>query len=134
MRRAQENYRIAALAGLVLVALVFAGKAAFSAGMADRGKPDSILGGAPILSGAPLAPGGGPCDPALDLADVTPGEDVNGQPVAPADLPVPPLHLDGGIAMPLKPVPGRAGNSAYVMVDGRNLNPLINPPSCGKRN
>jgi hypothetical protein len=124
MYRAQENYRIAALGGLVLVALVFAGNAAFSAGVADRGKPD------PILSGSPMASSGGRCDPALDLADATPGVDVDGKPVASADLPTPPVHLDGGIAMPLRPTPGRAGNSAYVMVDGLKLDPLLNPPAC----
>lgn len=130
MYRAQENYRIAARCGLVLVALVFAGKAAFSAGIADRGKADPILGAPPTLSGSLPTPSPRPCDPALELADVTPGLDVDGKPVASADLPIPPIHLDGGIAMPLKPTPGRAGNSAYVMVDGRKLDPLLNPAGC----
>lgn len=84
MQRAQENYRIGALAALVLVALIFAGKTAFSAGMADGGKPDILLGG-PILN--PQADG--PCDPVLALPDVTPGTDVDGHQIASADLAAP---------------------------------------------
>jgi hypothetical protein len=33
--------------------------------------------------------------------------------------------------MPLKPTPGHGGNSAYVVVDGKKLDPLLNPkPAC----
>ncbi len=120
MRRAQENYHIAALAALVLVALIFAGKTAFSAGMADRGKPDPILN--------PQADG--PCDPVLASPDLTPGTDVDGHQVASADLAAQPA-FNGQVLVPLKPRPGYAGNSAYVVVDGRKLDPLLNPqPAC----
>jgi hypothetical protein len=108
------------------VVLIFAGKPAFSAGIAEAGKPDPILGD-PIQYGAAK----GACDPALAGADVTPGVDVDGHAVAGADLPAPPVHVDGQIAVPLKPARGRGGNSSYVTVDGKKLDPLLNPqPAC----
>jgi hypothetical protein len=126
VQHTQFNYRLSFGAALLVVALVLAGKTAFSAGIADQGKPDPILG-APIDYGAAK----GPCDPALDQADVTPGVDVDGRPVAQADLPTPPVHIDGQIAVPLKPAKGKGGNSAYVSVDGKKLDPLLNhQPAC----
>ena len=125
MQHTQLNYRLSLVARLLVVAMVFAAKTAFSAAI-DQGKPDPILG-APIEYGAAK----GSCDPALDQADMTPGVDGDGQPVAQADLPAPPVHVDGQIAVPLKPARGKGGNPAYVMVDGKKLDPLLNPaPSC----
>jgi hypothetical protein len=131
MQHVQLNYRLFRVAGLLVVSLIFAGKPAFSAPIADPAKPDPILGGPIQYQPTPANQNKGACDPALAGADVTPGVDVSGYPVAGADLPAPPVHVDGQIAVPLKPARGRGGNSAYVMVDGKKLDPLLNPqPAC----
>jgi hypothetical protein len=119
VQHTQGNYRAPVLGALLVVALLFAAKTAFSAGIADRGQPDPILGG-PILNDAPQ----GPCDPGTAEADLTPGTDVDGHPVAPA-------NLDQGRV----PVPGqmmvRLKSGSYVAVDGSKLDPLLNPkPAC----
>jgi len=109
------------------VALIFVTKTAFSAGIADRGQADPILGG-PILTG-PIQddPPWGPCNPDTAEADLTPGADVGGHPVTPAGLD------QGGV-----PVPGqmmvRLKSGSYVAVDGNKLDPLLNPkPACPAR-
>ena len=121
MQHTQGNYRLTVLGALLVVALIFAAKSAFSAGIADRGQADPILGG-PILTGPIL--NDGPCDPGTAEADLTPGTDVDGHPVAPA-------NLDQGRV----PVPSqmmvRLKNGSYVAVDGNKLDPLLNPkPAC----
>ena len=106
MRYAQEYYK-KLLPGVLLAVLMAA---------ADAG---SILN-----DNAP-----GPCDPGLAAADVTPGVDVNGNPVAPADLPAGPVNLSGSIEVPVKAGRGRA--PAYVTVDGAKLGTLMNTaPGC----
>jgi hypothetical protein len=108
------------LGAALVVLLVFAGKTAFSQGILAQGKPDAIL--TDSLNG--------PCDPELGQADLVPGTDVNGNPVAPADLESAPLPFKGQIAVPLKGKPGRA--PAYVTVDGSKLDPLLGPQSSCK--
>ena len=124
VQHTQQNYRTLAIGVALVMTMVFAAKTAFSAGISDRGKPDAILGGGPILSGS--APG--PCEPELDQAELVGGTDADGKPVAPADLATGPIPLTGQIAVPLKARRGRA--PAYVTVDGAKLDPLFNPPSC----
>jgi hypothetical protein len=43
VQHTQGNYRISALGVVLVVALIFAAKSAFSAGITDRGQPDPIL-------------------------------------------------------------------------------------------
>ena len=106
---------------MLVVALIFAAKTAFSAGITDRGQPD------PILS----SPADGPCDPTLAQPDLNPGTDVEGHQLASANIEDGPISFAGQAAVPLKPAPGRGGNSPYVMVDGNKLAPLPNPkPAC----
>jgi hypothetical protein len=103
---------------LLVVMLFFAAKTAFSAGIAERGKPD------PLLSGT----ADGPCDPALDRPDLVPGTDAQGHQVASADIQTGPIPLQGQVLVPLK---GGKGPPAYVAVDGKKLDPLLNPkPAC----
>jgi hypothetical protein len=108
---------------MLVVVLIFAAKAAFSAGIADRGQPDPILGG-PILTGPILNDGSrGPCDPDTASADLT-GTDVDGHPVAPANLDQGNVPLPGQMMVRLK-------SGSYVAVDGSKLDPLLNPkPAC----
>jgi hypothetical protein len=115
VQHTQLNYRIPGFGAALFVMLVFAGKAAFSEGVAARGNPDSILTDSPA----------GPCDPELSQAELVPGTDVDGNPVAPADLASGPVPLKGQIEVPLKAQGGRA--PAYVAVDGAKLDPLLNP-------
>ena len=101
------------------MALIFAAKPAFSAGIADRGQPDPILGG-PIETGEAKAA----CDPGTASADLAPGTDVYGHPVAPAELD------KGGVPLPAQMMV-RLKNGSYVAVDGSKLDPLLNPkPAC----
>ena len=119
MQHTQENYRSAAIASLLVVAMVFAGNPAFSAGIADPSKPD------PILTGEV----DGPCDPQLAQPELTPGTDVEGHQVASADIQAAAIPLQGQVLVPLKS--GQNGNPAYVTLDGKKLDPLLNPkPAC----
>jgi len=117
----KQNYHAALIGTLLIMGLVLHAKAAFPAGIADPARPDPLLN----------PPADGPCDPALGQPDLTSGTDVEGHQVAPADLQTGPIPLQGQILVPLRPARGRGGNSAYVAVDGKKLDPLLNPkPSC----
>jgi hypothetical protein len=120
VQHTQLNYRTFGLGAALLVVLVFAGKSAFSEGLSARGKSP------PILTNNPT----GSCDPELAQADLVPGTDVDGYPVAGADLPSGPIPYRGQIEVPLKARHGRA--PAYVVVDGAKLDPLLNPASACK--
>lgn len=113
MQHEQYNYKnwlcSVALAGFSL----FMGASAHSANLPD--KPD-------ILTGGPA----GPCDPQTDSADYVAGTDVNGQPVAAADLDKAPVPVPAQMQLPLKARRGAA--PAYVLADGKALAPLLNPP------
>ncbi|HVZ27563.1 MAG TPA: hypothetical protein VG798_02815 [Rhizomicrobium sp.] len=118
MHNTKDNFQLALIGTLLVVGAVFHPKTAFPAGIADRTKPDPIL----------AAPANGPCDAALDQPDLTPGTDVEGHQVASANIATGPIPLEGQIAVPLRPA---RGNSTYVMVDGKKLDPLLNPkPPC----
>ena len=107
MQYTQQNFPGLALGALLVFALVFFANAAFSAGAADRGKPD------PILTGAM----DGPCDPAL------------AHQVASANIENAPVPMQGQILVPLKGPKG--SRPSYVAVDGKKLDPLLNPkPAC----
>ena len=108
-----------------------------------------------LLAAAPAAAGtmtkqpdplldGGPTSPCMTGPDYAAGVDVNGRAVAPADeqasrVPVPdeiavPLH-SGQAQAPRHGRPNAAssaqlGNSPYVALDGRRLDPLLNPKPC----
>ncbi len=79
-------------------------------------RPDPILTG-----GSP-----GPCDPNTASADYVGRTDVNGNPVAPADLDRPAVPVPGHVDIPIKV---RKGAPTYVSADGKSLAPLLNPPS-----
>lgn len=113
------------LAAILFLAAVQPGLAGTITGPA---KPD------PLLDSGPTAP----CAAAVDYAA---GTDANGQPVIPADVASGRVPLPDGIAIPLgnnrgnqRAGRGRSnamnGDSAYVSLDGRKLEPLLNPPPC----
>ena len=79
---------------------------------------------------------GGPTTACAAGADYAAGRDVNGRPVAPADVAAPPVPVPGNIAIPLAKAgpngrlrPGQ-GDSAYVSLDGKTVDRLVNPPPC----
>jgi hypothetical protein len=112
VRRAKDTLAIAG----VLLALSLPVRAA---GVAADSKPDPLLNDGPTTA---CAAG----------ADYAAGTDVNGHPVTPADVAAGPVPVPGAIAVPLaKNRQGsRAGDSAYVSLDGKKLEPLLNPPPC----
>jgi hypothetical protein len=116
MQHKQQNYKVWVLGALLAAAECFAVQSATSAGIADQTKSDSMLQGGPM----------GPCDPHTAGADLVGGTDVNGQPVAGADLEGPAVPVPGAIDVPLKARRGKA--PAYVRADGKSLAPLLNPP------
>ena len=123
VQQTQQYYKMTwafACAGLA-VAIVTAGSA--WAGITARGAPQPILGGSAT----------GPCDPRLDGPDYVPGVDVNGNPVAPADLATARNPVPDGVLVPLKQRGrhARSGESPVVALDGRTLDPVLNPlPAC----
>jgi len=102
-----------------------------AATMAQPSKPDPLLDGGPT---APCAAG----------ADYAAGIDTGGQAVVPADVAAGRVPLPDAVAIPLGnnrgnnrggnrgrargPVPN--GDSAYVSLDGKKLEPLLNPAPC----
>ena len=114
---------------------------AFAGGIVQPSKPD------PLLDGGPTAP----CAASTDYAA---GTDVNGKPVAQADVAAGRVPLPDTIAIPIGPSRGAGGalgrgrnvgqgrgaitsdnapnrDSTWVALDGRKLEPLLNPPPCG---
>ncbi len=107
------------------VALLFALLAAANPGLAGTiahpSPPDPLLDGGPTTA---CAAG----------ADYAAGSDVNGHPVAPADVGATPVPVPGNMAVPLhggriNPATG-AGTGAYVSLDRQQVDKLVNPPPC----
>jgi hypothetical protein len=122
MQNKQQNYNLVlwtAFFGLMVVSQAWAG--------------GSVAERQPLLHDG----GPGPCDPGLEGPDVVEGVDVGGHPVTPvgprAYVPVP-----DQILVPLKNGARHrhAGEAPLVALDGKTLDPLLNPPpACpqGKR-
>ena len=90
----------------------------------DQFKPDPLLDSGPTSA----------CAQSPDYAG---GADVHGRPVAAADEGAQPVPLPDAIAVPLHGRPSRhghmppaSGDSPYVSIDGKRLDPLINPRLC----
>jgi hypothetical protein len=108
--------------------LLLAAAPAWAATMAGPAKPD------PLLDGGPTAP-------CAQQAEYAAGSDANGHLVPPADIGAGPVPMPDTIAVPLhagrqpqrrgrQAGPAVAGDSTYVSLDGRRLEPLVNPPPC----
>ena len=70
------------------------------------------------------------CAAGVDYAG---GTDVNGNPIVPADVGADRVPLPATVAVPLAGnAKGRGAgrNSAYVGLDGKKLDALVNPKSC----
>lgn len=144
MQHKQFNFVLAGT-NLALVAWAFLAVApAFGGTIVQPSRPDPLLDG-------------GPTDPCAAGADYAAGIDVNGKPVIPADIAPRRVPLPDAVAIPLttgqatgqgrnhsssdrrgrSPVArsaqkdGTQRDSTYVSLDGRALDPLLNPPLCG---
>jgi hypothetical protein len=110
---------------------------AFAGSITQPSRPDPLLDG-------------GPTDPCAAGVDYAAGIDANGRPVVPADVAAGRVPLPDTVAIPIgrgQPQgpafgsrPGRRGgmpdtasnrDSSWVALDGRKLEPLLNPPPCG---
>jgi hypothetical protein len=111
------NYKTAIAAGLMI---------ATPLAMAQAGTIATPQAGDPILDGGPP----GPCDPGTANADYVGETDVNGHPVASANLDAAPVPVPGQLLVPLKSGQDHAlgSNPAYVQADGKKLDALLNPP------
>lgn len=101
-----------------IAAALLAAMASFGFGKIARPTPYD-----PVLTGAPP----GPCDPDLAGADVVDGVDVQGNPVAPADLPR--TNRLGAVDVPELTVRVKRPHGNDVYVNAANLTP---PRSCSR--
>ena len=127
----------------LLVAASAAWAGAGTGSITQPSRPDPLLDGGPT----------DPCAARLDYAD---GVDANGNAVVPADVEARPVPLPDSIAVPIgnnrTRGPGQSqrqnqgrnnprqanaanpvtlgGDSTYIAIDGRKLEPLVNPPPC----
>jgi hypothetical protein len=108
----------------------------------------ALLLGGPACAGTMARPT--PRDPLLDGGDTTAcaagadyiaGADASGKPVVPADVGAPKVPVPDSIAVPVQGSRKQAGRGrsnpnalgsegAYVTLDGRKLEPLLNPKPC----
>jgi len=71
-----------------------------------------------------------PPHPCMAGADYVAGIDANGDPVVPADAGAGPVPVPPQVVMALPGRPGARGNQGYVVLDGGQIAPLLNPPPC----
>jgi len=129
----------AAVFPLLLLAPSTAWAGAGPGSITQPSKPDPLLDG-------------GPTDPCAARVDYADGVDANGKAVVPADVEARPVPLPDSIAVPIGNNRARApglnqgrnnfrrpiapnpvtlgGDSTYIAIDGRKLEPLVNPPPC----
>jgi hypothetical protein len=112
VQQTQESYKLWLCGAALLAMSLGLAEPANSAGIVQPSPPDPILNGRPA----------GPCDPQTASADYVGGTDVDGNPVASADLDRQPVPLPGHMMIPLK-------SGAYIDADGKKLDPLLNPPA-----
>jgi hypothetical protein len=116
VQQVQQNYRLA-VAGFSI--LLFFGAPILRVQAANRAQPD------PLLTEAK-----GPCDPRLDGPNYVPGTDVDGNPVAPADVSQAKVPVPEAILLPL----GTAANGsttkaqALASLNRKELDSILNPP------
>jgi hypothetical protein len=122
MQHSQLNFAGAGTKFLLAAALLLAAIPALAATMAHSAKPDPLLEG-------------GPSDPCMAQSEYVPGRDAEGHPVTQPDVGAGRVPVPDSIAIPLaRKSPSGArpamGDSAYVSLDGRKLEPLLNPAPC----
>jgi hypothetical protein len=121
VQQAQQNYKVAAaLIGLLMALRGSAGAAA----IVHPTPPNPLLS-----DGKP-----GPCDPRLGQPDYVGEVDVAGNPVAPASVPSARIPVPEEILVPVDGPRGHGGDGPVAALDGRALDPLVNPaPNCAAK-
>ena len=115
---AGQRRKVALFCGLLACA-----NPAFAATLAHPNPPDPLLDG-------------GPATACAARPDYAAGIDVTGRPVAPADLAETRTPVPDSIAIPLAQASGGArlkptgGDSAFVELDGKKVDKLVNPAPC----
>ncbi len=106
----------------VMIALAAsAAMQAFAGSITNAPRPDPLLDGDQKSA----------CTDLMAGADYAGGTDADGNPVAPADVAAGRVPVPDQVAVPLH---GRTrGAHAYVGIDGRKLDPLVNPPACNRQ-
>ena len=110
MQHSQFNFVWRGTNGLAVIMLLIALTPAFAA------KSDPLLDGGPTTA----------CAAGTDYSG---GADVKGTPVVTADVAAQKVPVPGQVLVPLKGN-GNGKDSAYAALDGKKLDPLINPPPC----
>lgn len=123
MQQTQQNYKLVPAAVFVGV-LTWMAVSSVHAGIAVHNAP------APLLhdDGAK-----GRCDPRLSGPAFVPGTDVDGKPVPPADLAGARIPVPAEILVPLRSGKrnARPGETPVIALDGKSLDPILNPaPAC----
>lgn len=76
----------------------------------------------------------GPCNPGLDGPDYVAGTDVDGNPVAAADISQTKIPAPNGILLPLAGQTGKGKSArpqAYVQLSQKDVDSILNPkPAC----
>lgn len=111
--------------GMLVTTLLWTGDVLAAGSITGPSKPDPLLDG-------------GPTDPCAASPDYAAGTDVHGRTVVPPDVGASAVPVPDAIAIPLGQNPRshrrpQTGDSAYVSLDGRKLEPLLNPPPCRSR-
>jgi hypothetical protein len=119
VQQAQQYYRKLSVAILIVVTVVMAAATSSFAGITGHPAPD------PLLDGAVR----GPCDPELDGPNYVPDVDVSGQPVIQADVPVARQPVPAEVLVPLGRGGRRSGQGPVASLDGKQLDPILNPKS-----
>ena len=126
-----KQYYFARWKVLLVGVLAWAIQPGLAATMAQPSKPDPLLDG-------------GPTPPCAAGSDYAAGTDATGRPVVPADVAAGRVPLPDAVAIPLgnnrgvdgahrrRPANSQSlgGDSTYVTLDGRKLEPLLNPAPC----
>jgi hypothetical protein len=119
MRIAQESCGHLSLFSAVFLVFCLGVAGPAVAKMQHAATPD------PILTGGAA----GPCDPKLAGPDYVAGTDVNGNPVAPADLPGgTTVHLDSDTVLPEVPIHKGSHQQVLVKADVPGLADAVDPP------
>ena len=121
MQHLELNFVRKGTKALVLLGLLGTANPAVCGTIAHPNPPDPLLDGGPTTA----------CAAGVGYAA---GTDVNGNPVAPADVGATKVPVPGNIAVPLhggavNPATG-AGSGAYVSLDKQQIDKLVNPPPC----
>jgi hypothetical protein len=119
VQQTQQYYRVPWVIALIAFLAAMSVESSSFAGITGRSVPD------PLLDGAVR----GPCDPGLDGPVYVPDVDVTGKPVIQADVPAARQPVPAEVLVPLGKNGRRSGQGPVASLDGKALDPILNPKS-----